>query len=146
MRITEILRHKGTAVVVVQPDETVRNLVQILSDHNVGAVVVSTGDRTVDGIVSERDVIRRLTGGPGVLDQPVKMIMTGASALHTCTAADSVEQLMQLMTEHRVRHVPVLDDDGLLAGIVSIGDVVKNRLEELELETHVLRDAYISGR
>jgi CBS domain-containing protein len=134
MRVTEILRHKGADVVAVPPDETIRNLVRILNEHNIGAVIVSTGDRRVDGIVSERDVIRRLGEGPDVLDDPVQTIMTAASELHTCTAADGVDQLMHLMTEHRVRHVPVLDDDGLLAGIVSIGDVVKNRISELQFE------------
>lgn len=144
MRITEILRHKGTDVVVVPPSETVRNLVQLLSDHNIGAVIVSTGNRAVDGIVSERDVIRRLADGPGVLDQPVETIMTPAAALHTCTPADGIDQLMQTMTEHRVRHVPVLDDDGRLAGIVSIGDVVKNRIRELQFERDEL-EHYVTG-
>jgi CBS domain-containing protein len=134
MRVSEILRHKGTDVVAVPPEETVRNLVRILNERNIGAVIVSTGERKVDGIVSERDVIRRLSDGPDVLDHPVHTIMTAASDLHTCTAADGVDQLMHLMTEHRVRHLPVIDDDGRLAGIVSIGDVVKNRISELQFE------------
>ena len=112
MRISDILQHKGGHVVVMAPDDTVRHLVNVLKDHNLGAVVVSSGNRHVDGIVSERDVIRRLADNPGVLDAPVRSIMTGAGTLHTCTAHDTVDSLAEMMTERRVRHVPVIDDDG----------------------------------
>ena len=134
MRISEILRNKGSAVVTVQPDDTVQVLLTIMRDHNLGAAVVSTDGRAVAGIVSERDVVRRLVDGPQVLDATVKSIMTGADALHSCTAADTIDALAQLMTNERIRHVPVVDDDGLLAGIVSIGDVVKSRIGELQFE------------
>lgn len=144
MRISDILQHKGSRVLVLSPDDTVRRLVEVLTAHGVGAVVVSAGHRHVDGIVSERDVIRRLADDPQLLDQPVTAIMTGAGSLHTCTAGDSVDSLAALMTEQRVRHVPVIDDDGLLAGIVSIGDVVKSRLLELQFERDEL-EHYVTG-
>ncbi|QDP96846.1 CBS domain-containing protein [Microlunatus elymi] len=134
MRISEILRNKGSDVVTVQPDETVRRLLDIMREHNLGAAVVSTDGRQLAGIVSERDVVRRLVDGPQVLDATVESIMTGAATLHSCTAADTVDALAQLMTNERIRHVPVVDEDGLLAGIVSIGDVVKSRIGELQFE------------
>ena len=134
MHISDILQHKGSQVVVLSPEDTVQHLIGVLKEHNLGAVVVSSGHRHIDGIVSERDVIRRLADDPGVMDASVGSIMTGAGDLHSCTASDTVDSLMALMTEHRVRHVPVIDDDGLLAGIVSIGDVVKSRIRELQFE------------
>jgi CBS domain-containing protein len=134
MRISDILQHKGSQVVVLSPDDTVRHLVRVLKEHNLGAVVVCSDERRIAGIVSERDVIRRLADDAEVLDAPVKSIMTGVAAIHTCTAADTVDSLARTMTERRVRHVPVVDDDGLLAGIVSIGDVVKSRIRELQFE------------
>lgn len=144
MRISDILRNKGTEVVVAPPGMTVRELLDVLKARNLGAVVVSAGGRAVDGIVSERDVVRHLTEGAGILDQPVHTIMTPADRIHTCTAKDSVDSLAELMTERRVRHIPVLDDDGLLAGIVSIGDVVKSRIGELKSERDDL-EAYVSS-
>ncbi len=144
MHISDVLHHKGSHVVVLSPDDTVRHLVAVLKEKGVGAVVVSTGHRHVDGIVSERDVIRRLADDPDVLDAPVKSIMTGAGMLRTCTIADTVDSLAELMTEERVRHVPVIDADGLLAGIVSIGDVVKSRLRELQFERDEL-EHYVTG-
>jgi CBS domain-containing protein len=144
MHISDILRTKGTEVVVVPPHLNVRELLDVLKAHNLGAAVVSAGDRVALGIVSERDVVRHLTDGPATLDQPVRMIMTPADRMHTCTASDTVDSLAQLMTERRVRHIPVLDDDGLLAGIVSIGDVVKSRIGELTFERDEL-EAYVSS-
>lgn len=144
MHISDILRNKGSRVIVVSPDATVRELLNVLKDHNLGAAVVSTGDRKLDGIVSERDVVRRLTDGPAVLDEPVSAIMTPPAELHTCTLTDTVDGLAELMTERRVRHIPVVDDDGLLTGIVSIGDVVKSRIGELKSERDDL-EAYVSS-
>ena len=144
MHISDVLRNKGSRVFVVPPDATVRQLLDVLKEHNLGAAVVSTGDRSVDGIVSERDVVRRLTEGPAVLDEPVSAIMTPAAELQTCTRADTVDSLAQLMTERRVRHIPVVDDDGRLTGIVSIGDVVKSRIGELKSERDEL-EAYVSS-
>lgn len=141
MRISEILRRKGDSVVTIAPDATVRDLLQRLAEYNIGAVVVSGTGHTIEGIVSERDVVRRLVGGAAVLDAPVSAIMT--SEVHTCGPNDTVDQLMRLMTEQRFRHVPVVAD-GVLLGLVSIGDVVKSRIGELEFEREQL-EHYIAG-
>jgi CBS domain-containing protein len=142
MRITDVLRRKGDDVLTITPTHTVRDLLRMLAEHRVGALVVSAGGGALDGIVSERDVVRKLhADGDAVLDLPVSKIMT--QVVHTCVPEDSLEDLMGSMTEHRIRHVPVLVD-GRLAGIVSIGDVVKHRLEELQSERDQLT-AYITG-
>jgi CBS domain-containing protein len=144
MRISDILQNKGSGVVVMPPQEPVRQLVELLRQHNLGAVVVSASDRTIDGIVSERDVVRRLAGGTDVLDLPVSEIMTAAAGVQTCRLDDQIEHLMELMTQRRVRHVPVVDDDDRLAGVVSIGDVVKSRISELRYERDEL-ERYVAG-
>jgi CBS domain-containing protein len=132
MRISDVLRAKGGEVVTVRPDLTVRELVAVLAEHNIGAVVVASDSSSpVMGIASERDIVRHLAEGPQVLDQPVEHIMT--SEVHTCEPQETVDSLMHLMTEHRIRHVPVMVD-GALGGIISIGDVVKSRINELEFE------------
>lgn len=142
MRIFEVLAGKGSAVLTVAPQATVHELLDRLAEHHVGALVVSPEGTTVAGIVSERDVVRRLaTDGPGLLSHPVSEIMT--TQVRTCTTDDTVEQLMELMTERRFRHVPVVEG-GRLLGIVSIGDVVKQRLAELQTERDHLT-AYISS-
>lgn len=142
MRIQDVLRSKGGAVFTIEPAATVTELLAMLAQHNVGALVVSADGRTVDGIVSERDVARRINdSGIAVLDGPVSAIMTGT--VTTCAEQDSVEDLMRLMTEHRIRHVPVLRD-GALVGVISIGDVVKSRIGELEHERRNLI-GYIAG-
>jgi CBS domain-containing protein len=141
MNVEGILRAKGARVVTIRPDATVGELVLRLRDAGIGAMVVSTDGRAVEGIVSERDVVRALAQhGARVVDRPVSDLMT--RNVVTCAPRDSVKQLMAEMTRRRVRHLPVVAD-GALAGIVSIGDVVKNRLEEMETETNVLREAYI---
>ena len=159
MRIADILRSKGSAVATVTATTTVTGLLAELTVHNVGAmVVIGTGDRGmgpggqersdrgmgaggVIGIVSERDIVRRLhTVGPDLLRRPVADIMSDVAV--TCRPEDPVDDLAALMTNNRVRHVPVLDD-GRLVGIVSIGDVVKIRMEELQAERQQVR-AYIT--
>ncbi len=141
MRITDVLRRKGDLVVTIAPDQPVSALLDALARYKVGALVVSSGDGSVDGIVSERDVVRRLqSDGAPMLDLPVSSIMT--ADVETCSPGDSVDGLMQQMTDHRIRHVPVVDD-GRLVGIVSIGDVVKHRLDELQSERDQLQ-AYIT--
>jgi CBS domain-containing protein len=140
MRISDLLRSKGTAVATVEPQTTVKALLSGLAEHNVGAMVV-IGPEGIAGIVSERDVVRRLNDhGTDLLDKPVSEIMTKMVA--SCVPEDSVDDLSRLMTERRIRHVPVLVD-GKLAGIISIGDVVKNRMQELEKSQEQL-EAYIS--
>jgi CBS domain-containing protein len=141
MRISEILRRKGGNVVTIDPNASVRELLDRLATYNIGAIVVSTDGTTIEGIVSERDIVRRLVGGTRVLDARVGTIMTGT--VQTCTPDDTVDQLMLLMTEQRFRHVPVVTD-GRLSGLVSIGDVVKSRIGELEFEREQL-EHYIAG-
>ncbi len=140
MRIHDVLQGKASQdVVTISPDATVRELVGLLAQHNIGALIVSSDGSAVDGIVSERDVVRRLHTDAAVLDGPVRAIMT--STVHTCDTGTSLDELMSLMTEHRIRHVPVVAD-GQLTGIISIGDVVKNRIGELEFERDQL-DSYV---
>lgn len=141
MRIADLLRTKGSAVATVTPETTVTALLAGLAEQNVGAMVVVAPDGSIAGIVSERDVVRRLNDrGPALLDGPVADIMTTLVA--SCTPDDSVDQLSVLMTQRRIRHVPVLVE-GKLGGIISIGDVVKNRMEQLEKSQEQL-EAYIS--
>lgn len=140
MLIAELLRAKGSDVVTVRPDTPVSELLDRLARHNIGAVVVAEAGR-VAGIASERDVVRRLAEqGVSLLDRPVSEIMT--TAVITCKTSDTVDALTVLMTENRVRHVPVLAA-GALVGIVSIGDVVKSRIRQLELDRQQL-EAYIT--
>jgi CBS domain-containing protein len=143
MRISEILRNKGKFVATVRPDATVRALLALLSERNIGAVVVSEDDgATISGIVSERDVVRRLHDrGDPVLDDTVASIMT--TDVRTCRIDDSSDDLRPIMIEYRVRHLPVVHD-GRLVGIVSIGDVVKAAISELEAEREHLV-SYIEG-
>ena len=142
MRISDILRSKGSTVVTIRPDEPVRVLLARLAEHNVGALVVSDDGASVDGIVSERDVVRGLHDDPGLCARPVSRIMT--TEVHTRALGDSIEDLMVLMTEERIRHVPVVGDNGALTGIVSIGDVVKGRIRQLEFEKEQL-EGYITN-
>ena len=142
MRISDVLRVKGTQVVTVTPDTTVRRLLAVLAEHRIGAVVVSHDGTTVDGIASERDIVRAFgERGAAVMSELVTAICT--AEVHTVTPTTSLEDVMRMMTERRVRHAPVVVDGGLL-GIVSIGDVVKNRIDELETERTHLTD-YITG-
>jgi CBS domain-containing protein len=125
-------------VITVRPEATCRELLGILAQHNIGAVVVSPDGVSVAGIVSERDVVRRLNDrGAGVLDGPVRDIAT--TVVETCTLDDPVDALRETMTRLRIRHIPVLEN-GLLTGIVSIGDVVKSTISELETEKQHLID------
>jgi CBS domain-containing protein len=140
MKIKDVIHHKSNqAVVTIGPEATVRELVALLAEHNVGALVVSEDGERVTGIVSERDVVRRLHQDATVLDHAVSSIMT--ADVRTCGGDDGLTELMQTMTEHRIRHVPVVAD-GRLTGIISIGDVVKNRIGELEFERDQL-DSYV---
>jgi CBS domain-containing protein len=140
MRISEVLTHKPSQqVVTIGPDATVRELLGLLSEHNVGAVVVSGDGAAVDGIVSERDIVRRLHDDESVLDGAVSAIMT--SDVETCEPGTTVDDLRVVMTERRIRHVPVVAD-GRLTGIISIGDVVKSSLDQLRFERDQL-DSYV---
>ena len=144
MRINDLLRVKGTRVVTVTPDTNVRQLLQVLAEHGIGAVVVSVDGKSVDGIVSERDVVRALAlRGAAVMSEPVTEIYT--EQVRTVTPDTSLDDVMRLMTEHRMRHAPVVVD-GALGGLVSIGDVVKNRMDELETERAALSDYITTAR
>ena len=142
MRISDLLRVKGAQVVTVPPDTTVRRLVTVLADHRIGAVVVSGDGASVDGIVSERDIVRALAlRGTSVMSEQVTAIYT--ADVHTVTPETELDDVARMMTERRIRHAPVTVDGGL-RGIVSIGDVVKSRIGELESERAALTD-YITG-
>lgn len=132
-----MVRRKGGDVITVRTDASVVDLLTLLSEHRIGAVVVSDDGEQVDGIVSERDIVRHLhTDGAALLDAPVSQIMT--AEVHTCSPDDVLDDLESMMTERRIRHVPVVVD-GRLHAIVSIGDVVKNRIGDLQAERDQLR-------
>ncbi|TQN37686.1 CBS domain protein [Blastococcus colisei] len=138
MQISQLLRHKGSEVATIDGAESVRTALARLAEKGIGALVVSSDGRRIDGIVSERDVARGLHDrGAGLLADPVSSVMT--AQVHTCPPTASVHDLARTMTDKRVRHVPVVAD-GDLVGIVSIGDVVKARLDELEEERRQLVD------
>ena len=144
MDVERILDTKGRKVVTTRPDTSVAEAVSRLRAEGIGAMVVLGGSGRLDGIISERDVVRGLARhGRTVLDLKVADLMT--RAVTTCSPKDTVKAVMAVMTERRVRHLPVVEA-GRLLGIVSIGDVVKNRLDEMELEVNVLRDAYLTRR
>lgn len=140
MSVQKIIAAKGSDVATIKPTATAADAATMLKEKGVGALVVSTDGKRVKGIVSERDIVRAL-GDPGdrsgFLDRPVSDIMT--ANVMTCAPEDSIGTCMSLMTEKRIRHLPVTQD-GAMIGIVSIGDVVKNRLEELEVEAGFLRE------
>ena len=142
MRIKDVLESKGgTDVVTIRADATLAELIETLAEHNFGALVVSHDGQHLAGIVSERDVVRRLRQGAGALDALVSDVMT--TDVHVCTPQDSLDDLMRQMTNARVRHIPVVID-GELAGLVSIGDAVKARMSDLEFERDQL-STYVSG-
>ena len=140
MKVSTIIA--GKKVETISASATVHDLVNALNTHHVGALVVSSDGKKIDGIVSERDVVRAM---PGKLDQLVGMhvrdIMT--VDVHTCTPDSTIAELMSMMTELRIRHVPVIDEAGNLLSIVSIGDVVKNYVSEIDSERQALKD-YVS--
>ena len=140
MKINDVMRAKSSSeIVTISPEASVRQLLAILAEHNIGAVIVSNDGSAVEGIVSERDVVRRLNDDDAVLDAPVQQIMT--TVVQTCEPGQDVDSLMAQMTKHRIRHVPVCEGVELV-GVVSIGDVVKSRITELEFERDQL-DHYV---
>lgn len=144
MNVQSILSRKGTEVATIAQTATLADAVRELGKQRIGALVVSGDGRAIEGIISERDVVQAgAARGVSVLEMNVGSFMS--TDVVTCNAGDGVDQLMSLMTERRIRHLPVVDDDGRLSGIISIGDVVKARLTELEHENEQLAQ-YISGR
>lgn len=143
MLVSEVLRSKGSAVLTLPPEALVASLIGLLAQHRVGAVVVSSDGEVVEAIVSERDVVRALAAdGADALASNIGSICT--FNVVTTTPGDRIESLMSVMTEGRFRHVPVVEG-GKLAGIISIGDVVKARMAELESEHEALTDYITSG-
>jgi CBS domain-containing protein len=140
--VSTILARKGAAVFTIRPDTTLAEAARVMVEHNVGALVVSADGRTLEGMISERDVVRSIAAhGADELRRPVVEVMSGEVTV--CRPGNTVDQVMATMTERRIRHVPVVED-GIIAGIVSIGDIVKFRLDELEVQTAAL-EQYVTG-
>ena len=143
MSVETILKQKGTDVTTITPDVSVKRAADWLREKNIGSLVVTNGEAVL-GLISERDIVHAFSRyGETTAAMRVKEIMQ--YSVITVSPDESVNRVMSLMTRHRVRHMPVLRD-GKLAGVISIGDVVRHRLNDLELETNVLRDAYIAAR
>ncbi len=143
MLVSDLLEVKGFAVATIKGDATVGDAVADLGRHRIGALVVSADGHTIDGIVSERDIVQRLSElRSDLLSHPVASIMS--RSVHVCSPVDDVERIMNLMTEQRIRHVPVVEG-AFLCGIISIGDVVKSRIGELEKDRNELME-YITAR
>ncbi|HXQ53423.1 MAG TPA: CBS domain-containing protein [Stellaceae bacterium] len=143
MNVETILKTKGRSVATIAPDASIGDAVDLLRRKGIGALVVSEDGQRVAGILSERDIVHALAErGAGLVDLPVSALMT--RHVYTCKPGDSIADLMAEMTERRIRHLPVLEN-GRLAGIVSIGDVVKNRLDEVESEATSLRQFITSA-
>ncbi|MGH3423869.1 MAG: CBS domain-containing protein [Nocardioidaceae bacterium] len=144
MRVKDVISSKGNdAVYTIRPEATIRELLETLAEHNIGALIVSTDGTTMAGIVSERDVVRKLRSVENLREQTVDTIMT--SDVLTCSPEDSITDLLSLMTERRVRHMPVLDEERLLA-VISIGDAVKFRMDQLKFERDQLNDYVASAQ
>jgi CBS domain-containing protein len=138
MTVKAILSRKGGDVVTIAPTATLNAAVQLLAERRIGAIVVTGPDNRVAGILSERDIVRTLAArGPAALDDNVAAVMT--RKVTTCTEADTVAVIMESMTEGKFRHLPVVEQ-GRLVGVISIGDVVKFRVEEIESESNALRE------
>jgi CBS domain-containing protein len=138
MQVRDILKSKGREVITVRPNDTIGEIARILAEHRIGAVVVSRNGLFVDGILSERDIVAALARhGAGALDMPAAQLMT--HAVLTVALDDTLDDMLRLMTDRRVRHLPVVES-GSLSGVVSIGDVVKRRIEHLEGEANTLRE------
>ncbi|MHA1599691.1 MAG: CBS domain-containing protein [Alphaproteobacteria bacterium] len=143
MKVKAMLSAKESKIVTARPDETVATAIDLLNRERIGALVVSDDGDRIQGILSERDIVRALLEhGGDLMEMPVSELMT--RTVKTCTLDANIHDVMSEMTRSRIRHLPVLDGDKL-CGMISIGDVVKNRLDELETETTELRE-YISGR
>jgi CBS domain-containing protein len=136
MLISTILADKGTTVVTVAPDHSVKDLLALLSLHKIGAAVVSLDRNTIIGIVSERDIVWALAKSDSIMHEPVSKIMT--TEIFVAPLDAKIDELMNVMTSQRIRHIPITSDSGELMGIVSIGDLVKARLNELESERAAL--------
>ncbi|MCL5047537.1 MAG: CBS domain-containing protein [Firmicutes bacterium] len=143
MKIKQLLADKGNAVMTVKSTDSVLDAAKLMAEHKIGALVVSEDKSHIDGLISERDIVRRLSqiAGP-VVSEPVSSIMT--SSVYVCQLEDEVDYVMEVMTDNKVRHLPVVCD-GKMCGMISIGDIVKSRIQELKSDAeHLLK--YISAR
>ena len=142
MKVGEILKSKGTKVVTMRPGSAIGTVVHRMRLERIGAVIISPDDKSIVGVLSERDILRALAEhGTALLELKAEDLMT--REVVTCSREDSLQSVMVKMTQRRIRHLPVVEQ-GQLVGIVSIGDAVKGRLEEVELEANVLRDSYLA--
>ena len=142
MSVSHILKHKGRDVITAKPEATVKQVAEMLSAKRIGAVIISSGNDKIDGIASERDIVRAIgLEGAAALEKPVSSVMT--RDVRSCGDEDTETELMALMTRHRIRHLPVVNQ-GKLSGMISIGDVVKFRIEQIERDAEDMK-AYISG-
>lgn len=143
VKVSVILSRKGADVITIARDTSVAEAVKLLTEHNVGALVVSDDGEAIAGIISERDIVSHLArAGGATLDATVEHVMT--ADVTTCQPDATADDVMQTMTTGRMRHLPVVDGDGQLVGIVSIGDVVKSRIDDLEIRAQSMQE-YISG-
>lgn len=143
MDIESILAVKGRAVSTIKPETRVAEAVRRMRAERIGALVISDDGSRIQGIISDRGIMQAIADhGVDVMDQPIESIM--AREVVTCSPRDRVGSLMRLMTDRRIRHIPVVKEDGLLYGLISIGDVVKHRLDEVQREAEAMRE-YISG-
>jgi CBS domain-containing protein len=144
MKVADILKIKGPAVKTVRPDETAKAFAEHLKNERIGAMIVSHDGNALDGIISERDLAYGVAAyGDTLPSMSVSELMT--KVVIVCTPEDSIAEVMNIMTQRRIRHLPVKDGEQLI-GIISIGDVLKNRLGEMQLEANVLRDVAIARR
>lgn len=143
MNVSTILKNKGSDVITRHPEATLSEIVSILNEHKIGSVIIVDASECVCGIVSERDIVGAIANNGGsVLEEAVSICMT--EKVITCTREDTIEKLMTEMTAHRFRHMPVVED-GKLVGLISIGDVVKQRIAETEMEAASLREYITTG-
>jgi CBS domain-containing protein len=143
MTVKAIMSQKGRDVVTIEPTENLSSAVKLLSERRIGALLIIGTDQQVVGILSERDIVRAIArSGPSALNEPVSQVMT--RKVVTCSEADTVSAIMELMTQGKFRHLPVVDR-GRLSGIVSIGDIVKHRLEEMARESSALREYILTA-
>jgi CBS domain-containing protein len=142
MHVAAVLKRKGNRIVSAAPDDSVASVTRLLTEHRIGAVLVTDGDGLPVGILSERDIVRAIAReGAAALDRPASDLMT--RELITATPTDTVADMMAVMTQRRIRHVPIIES-GRIVGVISIGDVVKARIDDAELEVESLR-GYVAG-
>lgn len=154
MSVKHLLRFKGDFVATIPPGATLAELIDKLAEYRIGALVVSADGTSIDGIVSERDIARALTsthvarlwGGHQLNLEAVTVAQIMTADVRTCSPEDTVHDLMEVMTAGRMRHLPVVDDEGRMVGLVSIGDIVKARIADLETERSALVDYVTTGR